>query len=161
MAKAVALARKVFPGYEIAWKVYGAALLPPDNPIATYEALGFLRPDQLAEQYRLADILLSASWYESFPLFPLEAMACGLPVITTQAGTEEFAFMDKTAQVVQPRDPESIANGLIELIQSPEKRTQLAEQGHAISLNFTWQRSVQRMAEILELKHVSQDAIVK
>jgi glycosyltransferase involved in cell wall biosynthesis len=149
MAQAVRIARHRLPDTEIAWKVYGVALMPPDNPIASYEPLGFLRPEQLARAYRSADILLSASWYESFPLFPIEAMACGLAVITTAAGTEDYAISGETAEIVEPRDPESIARGLERLIVNPDYRFALASKGQIKSREFTWERSVKRMAELL------------
>jgi glycosyltransferase involved in cell wall biosynthesis len=117
--------------------------------VAPYEALGFLQPGPLAEAYRKADILLSASWYESFPLFPIEAMACGLPVITTGLGTEEYAINGETAEVVLPRDAASIAAGLERLVLDPAYRARLAAQGRQKSLDFTWTRSVETMERIL------------
>jgi len=142
MAAAVRIARETLPGVRLRWQVYGEALLPPDNPIAPYEALGFLSPPCLAEAYRRADILLSASWYESFPLFPLEAMACGLAVVTTQPGTEEYAVPGQTAEVVEARNPEHIAAGLLRLIREPHYRASLTREGQARSRQFTWERSV-------------------
>jgi glycosyltransferase involved in cell wall biosynthesis len=111
--------------------------------------LGFLLQPQLAEAYRSADILLSASWYESFPLFPLEAMACGLPVITTQQGTEEFATPGVSAEVVRPRDPPSIADGLVRLITDASYRSAIAVEGNRASKAFTWNASAKRMESLL------------
>lgn len=149
MAEAVRTVRQRLPRRRIRWQVYGDALLPRDNPVAPYEALGFLQPGPLAEAYRKADILLSASWYESFPLFPIEAMACGLPVITTGLGTEEYAINGETAEVVLPRDAASIAAGLERLVLDPAYRARLAAQGRQKSLDFTWTRSVETMERIL------------
>ncbi len=149
MAEAVKKARASLTHRKIHWLVYGDALLPPDNPIASYQSLGFLNPPQLAQAYRSADLLLSASWYESFPLFPLEAMACGLPVITTQAGTEDYAFPGNTAEIVEAQQVESIAEGLIHLIEDVEYRNKLAKQGHAESKKLTWEKSVDRLEKLL------------
>ena len=149
MAEAIALARSRVPEIEIEWRVFGSAMLPPQNEIAPYLPLGFLAPPQLAEEYRKADILLSASWYESFPLFPIEAMACGLPVITSQYGTEEYAKHGVTAEIIKPKSPQSIAQGLLHLIQSPEYRHSLAVNGNGISKEFTWERSVDRFERII------------
>ncbi len=126
MAEAVKIAREKLPNLKIRWQVYGDAILPSNNKIASYENLGFLTPNQLAESYRNADILLSASWYESFPLFPIEAMACGLPVITTKFGTEEYAINDITAKIVEPRNSQNIAFGLIYLIENIDYRNKIA-----------------------------------
>jgi glycosyltransferase involved in cell wall biosynthesis len=149
MAAAVRIARMRLPQTNIRWQVYGTSVLRPDNPIAPYEELGFLKQSELAAAYRNADILLSASWYESFPLFPLEAMACGLPVITTQYGTEEYAVHGVTAEVVQPRNEQSIADGLIRLIRNRSYRSEIAMRGHKASKKFTWDASVSRLEQIL------------
>jgi glycosyltransferase involved in cell wall biosynthesis len=149
MAQAVSAVRCANPSRNIRWLVYGDSLLPPRNDIASYEPLGFLRPAALAEAYRSADILLSASWYESFPLFPLEAMACGLAVVTTQPGAEEFAMHGATAEIVEPRDVASIARGLQRVIDDPEYRAALATSGRDMAQRFSWQRSVDRMESLL------------
>lgn len=150
MAEAIKIARAALRGTGIRWLVFGPpAVLPPDNPVAEYEWLGFLPPAELAEAYRSADMLLSASWYESFPLFPLEAMACGLPVVTTPLGTEDYAFPGETAEVVAPRDPRNIAEGLIRLIRDPRYSYRIASSGNEISKQFTWEKSVSEMERIL------------
>lgn len=149
MAEAVSLARKSLPDVNLRWQVYGDALLPPNNEIAPYEPLGFLVKSRLADAYRAADIMLSASWYESFPAFPLEAMACGLPVITTPYGTEDYAIPGETAEVVEPRDPAGIARGLLRLIRDRDYRASIATRGSEKSRELTWEKSAARLEEIL------------
>ncbi len=149
MAKSIAIARDRLPEYEIEWLVYGDAELPPDNAIAHYVQLGFLNPQDLCYAYNKADILLSASWYESFPLFPIEAMACGLAVITTQNGTEEYASHGVTAHVVEPKNVSSITDGLVKLITDHDYRSVLAENGLEIAQQYNWSRSVDTMESIL------------
>lgn len=149
MARAMALARQMLPSWNLRWRVYGDALLSPDNPIACYESLGFLQPRDLAQAYRDAHALLSASWYESFPLFPIEAMACGLPVITSQPGTEEYAVAGETAAVIDPHSPQDIADAMVRLVLEPEYASKLAHAGWQKSNEFTWERSATRMERIL------------
>lgn len=148
MAQAVAIARGTLPDYQIEWRVYGDAAVGPEE-ITPYLPLGFLSQSQLSEEYRKADILLSASWYESFPLFPIEAMACGLAVVTTQFGTEDYAQHGITAEIVQPKDPQSISEGLLRLIRDPNYRSHIATGGNRKSQEFTWERSVRRLEGIL------------
>ena len=152
MAEAMRIVRNQNPDLNIEWRVYGDALLPPNNDVARYTALGFLPPPRLAEEYRKADILLSASWYESFPLFPIEAMACGLAVITTQYGTEEYAIHGETAEIVAPQSPEKIAEGLNRLVTDPIYREKIAVAGNAMSRNFTWERAVVRLETLISTK---------
>jgi len=149
MANAVKIAREKLPDIQIVWNVYGDALLPEDNPIASYQSLGFLNSMQLTEAYNTSDILLSASWYESFPLFPIEAMACGLAVITTSKGTEDYAINNETALVVEARNCKSIADAIIALVTDKKKRLYLAENGQMMSKKFTWEKSGNKLEEIL------------
>jgi glycosyltransferase involved in cell wall biosynthesis len=149
MAEAVAIARAALPEFEIEWRVYGDdALVQPDE-ITPYVPLGFLSPSRLSEEYKKADILLSASWYESFPLFPIEAMACGLAVITTQFGTEEYALHGETAEIVLPKSPESIAEGIIKLVRDERYRLRIAAAGNRACREFRWEKSVENLERIL------------
>lgn len=145
MARAVAQVRRERPGTSLRWMVYGGALLPPRNEIADYEDLGYLSHRDLGHAYRAADILLSASWYESFPLFPLEAMACGVATITSAAGTAEYARHGDTAHIVQPQNVQSVAAGLRRLVDDVVYRRRLAQAGSAEARTFTWARAVERM----------------
>jgi glycosyltransferase involved in cell wall biosynthesis len=147
-AEAVALARAELG--EVRWLVYGGARLPPGNPIAPYEDRGFLTGAALRRFYGEGHVLLSASWYESFPLFPLEAMACGTAVVTTPYGTEDYARDGETALVVPPRDPQAMAAALVRLARDPGERAALAERGRAAAAGFTWSRSVERMETLLQ-----------
>lgn len=149
MATAMQIARNALCGINLRWWVFGSAELPPNNSIATYEPLGFLPQDRLADYYSSADIVLSASWYESFPLFPLEGMASGTPVITTAAGTEDYAIHEWNAEIPQTRDIESIARSIIKLATQSAYRTKLAENGFTTSKKFTWNRSCDTMQSIL------------
>lgn len=151
MAEGMRLARQRLPGIKLRWLVYGSSLLPPDNPVAQYESLGFLQLPALADAYRSADFLLSASWYESFPLFPIEAMACGLPVITTQPGTEDYATPNDTAMVVKAQDAQSIADAIVYLASHPEERHAMAVRGRDKSLEFSWDNAVNRLSQLLQV----------
>lgn len=90
------------PGRQVEWHVFGhgdASLCP--IPLTHH---GFLPHEALAKLYRSADVLFVPSWLESFPLQPLEAMACGIAVVTTKTGTEDFARDGVTALVVPPQE---------------------------------------------------------
>ncbi len=149
MCEGMRMARARHPEIQFRWRVYGSALLPPDNGIATYEPLGFLDQPALARAYSQHDALLSASWYESFPLFPLEAMASGLAAICTQAGAEVYARHAETAHLVKPQSPESIADALSRLALDEDYRLALAARGKHAAAAFTWEGAVTRMASIL------------
>ncbi len=149
MCEAMRIVRLRHPALPVEWAVYGDALLPPDNPVSGYKALGFLSPPALAAAYRGHHALLSASWYESFPLFPIEAMACGLAAITTQPGTEAFAEHEHTAWVVPPRQPEALAAAIVRLAEDEPFRLRLARDGRERSRQFTWERAGAAMESAL------------
>ena len=146
-AEAIRIARQSIPHLE--WRVFGDALLPPNNSIASYVPLGFITGQRLRRAYSEAHILLSTSWYESFPLYPLEAMACGAAVVTTPYGTEDYAQHLFNAYVVPPRDPEAAARALLHLYEDAEMRSNLAKQGLVEAKKHTWEKSVQRMQSLL------------
>jgi len=150
IAEAIKIAREKLPDYRINLLVFGQkAELPPNNSVAPYEDFGFLQPRDLSKLHERGDIFLSASWYESFPLFPLEAMASGLPVITTPCGTEDYAIAGQTVEVVEARNPTSIANGLIRLITDVNYRNRIAKSGNEIARQFTWEKSVATLERLL------------
>ena len=147
MAAAVGMARS--KGVALDWAVYGGCAMPPDNPVAKFRHLGFLNSRALAAAYRQSNVLLSASWYESFPLFPLEAMASGLATITTQLGTEEFARHMETAWVVPSRDPEALCSALVSLAADSAAVQRLGAAGIIEARRHTWPLAVERMERLL------------
>ena len=152
-AESVAAMERVFAraGQErpIEWHVFGhgsAAGCPV--PVQHH---GFLTHAQLADLYRAADVLFLPSWFESFPLQPVEAMACGTAVVTTRIGTEDFAWHERTALVVEPRAPEQLAAAILRLIDDPGLRCQLACRGQEKAADFTWERSAEQLLRLLGL----------
>jgi len=104
--------------------------------------------EELARLYQQADILISASWYESFPLPPLEAMACGTAVVTTRFGTEDYAFDRQNCLVVPPRAPERLADAVCELIEDEQLRHSLASEGIETARKFTWEKTVDKVERL-------------
>ena len=80
------------------------------------------------------------SIYEGFGLPPLEAMACGVPVLTTHAASLP-EVVGEDAVVADPYSPESIAAGLEQLYTDEALRQKLREAGPKRAAQFTWERS--------------------
>ena len=84
----------------------------------------------LRRLYSTSTVFLYPSRYEGFGLPPLESMACGCPVVTTEVGAvSEFASNRRNALVVQPRDVRAMADGLEELLLNPSLRHELSKRG--------------------------------
>ena len=99
---------------------------------------GFVDAARLADLYRTSTVCVSASWYESFPLPPLEAMACGTPVICTRLGTEDYADHEVNCLVVAPKNPEEIAAAISRIADDAGLRGDLVSSGLVTAQRFTW-----------------------
>ncbi len=150
---AVAAMEKVVRKYgdKVQWNVFGFlnTALPPDNPFVRYNYYKGLPFKELAKLYATSDIMLCPSWYESFPLPPLEAMACGTAVVTTDYGTEDYAFHEKNALIVRPRDVNGMAEAVMRLIEDKKLRGRLAKAGLKTAAGYGWDTAVSNREKIL------------
>lgn len=110
---------------------------------------GFVTDELLAVLYRLATVFVFPSLYEGFGLPPLEAMAAGTPVITSNVSSLPEVVGD-AAVLIDPRDVSSIADAMARVIGDPQLRTELTRRGHARVQVFSWQRSVTRVRDVYE-----------
>jgi len=89
------------------------------------------------------------SIYEGFGLPPLEAMACGVPVLTTHAASLP-EVVGEDAVVADPYSPESIAAGLEQLYTDEALRQKLREAGPKRAAQFTWERSAEQLYAVYQ-----------
>jgi glycosyltransferase involved in cell wall biosynthesis len=111
--------------------------------------LGYLPDDTLAVLYRLAQVFVFPSLYEGFGLPPLEAMACGTPVVTSNVSSLPEVTGD-AAVLVDPYEVESIADGMERVLTNPELCAELRQKGIARAREFSWEQSVARTQQLYQ-----------
>jgi glycosyltransferase involved in cell wall biosynthesis len=99
--------------------------------------------------YRLASVFVFPSLYEGFGLPPLEAMASGTPVVTSNVSSLPEVVGD-AAILVDPYDPDSIADGMKQALEDTDLRALLIERGLAKVREYSWEQSVARIREVYE-----------
>jgi glycosyltransferase involved in cell wall biosynthesis len=109
--------------------------------------LGFQPMETLAAFYRLARAFVFPSLYEGFGLPPLEAMACGTPVVTSNVSSLPEVAGD-AALLVDPYDAEAIAAGICQALTDEPLRTELIARGYERARSFSWAQSVKKIHDI-------------
>lgn len=110
-------------------------------------ATGHLDEAELAEAYASADVLVAPSRYEGFGLPPLEAMASGLPVVCSGAGSLPEVVGD-AALICDPDDPGTIADAVARIVADPQLRAALQARGRARADRFRWETAARSTLEI-------------
>lgn len=109
--------------------------------------LGFVPDATLAVLYRLASVFVFPSLYEGFGLPPLEAMAAGTPVVTSNISSLPEVVGD-AALLIDPMDAGAIADAIDRILNDPALRAELVRRGRERVTAFSWQRSVARIRQV-------------
>ncbi len=111
--------------------------------------LGPLSSGDLAALYTSADLLLFPSLYEGFGWPPLEAMACGLPVVSSRAGALPEVIGD-AALTAEPEDIEGLSDQAAAVLSDGALAGALRARGLARAKLFTWEQSAARVSRVYE-----------
>jgi len=109
--------------------------------------LGFVGDQTLAALYRLATVFAFPSLYEGFGLPPLEAMASGTPVVTSNVSSLPEVVGD-AAILVDPREPTAIAHGLRRALLDASLREQMRTRGLARAGHYSWAQTTETILRI-------------
>jgi len=101
---------------------------------------GRVARDRLPAVLSAGDALLAVPWYEPFGIAPLEAMACGLPVVATAVGGMlDTVVPGTTGLLVQPGDVEGLAQAVRDLFADEGRRQEMAQAGvQRVRELYTW-----------------------
>lgn len=111
---------------------------------------GWVARDQIADHYRLADVFVTATTWEGMPNTVLEAMACGLPIVGTQAsGLHELVRDGLNGYLVPTKDPEALAQALARLMGDGYERRRMGRESRRLAeREFAWEYIAAQYLEV-------------
>jgi D-inositol-3-phosphate glycosyltransferase len=114
--------------------------------------LGQMARADMPALLRSADLVVCSPWYEPFSIVPLEAMACGVPVVASAVGGLMDVVVDGvTGALAAPRDPVALAEVVGPLLGAPSRRAELAQAGlHRVRNCYFWDRVAADTAAIYQ-----------
>ncbi|MFV0132942.1 glycosyltransferase [Streptomyces sp. HMX87] len=115
--------------------------------------LGAVDPAGMPGLIRSADLVLCTPLYEPFGIVPLEAMACGVPVLATDVGGHRDSVADGvTGRLVEPQNPEAIADAARALLADEPLRREYGSAGRArVMKHYTWRRVADGAEQVYRL----------
>ena len=119
------------------------------NDLVTF--LGKRSQDSLPYYYSAASAVVVPSFYESFGMVALEAMACGTPVVASQVGGLAFLVQDGVTGFTVPVDePQALAERLTILLENPDLRQKMGRQAADFARDYSWEHIARRIVHLYE-----------
>jgi glycosyltransferase involved in cell wall biosynthesis len=107
--------------------------------------------EELALLYSTCDVYVHSSWYEGFGLPPVEAMACGVPVVTTDSlGVRDYAVNEINCLLVPPRNPVKLLKAIKRCLTDDELVQSISKNGLATAAKFDIEKAAAAHLKILE-----------
>lgn len=110
---------------------------------------GYVEENELPSFYHLAQFFVFPSLYEGFGLPPLEAMACGTPVISSNSSSLPEVIGD-AGLLVNPTDTAGLHAAMRRLLEEPELRADLSRRSLAQAQKFSWQKAVDELVAVYQ-----------
>ena len=146
--EAIRIARRQEPRLKMLLVSKEVLPLPDDVP---YRQVAPKNDQELRAYYSTADVFFFSSLFEGFGLPPLEAMACGVPVVTTDCGgVRDFALHEKNCLIVPIQDPQVAAEAITRLLTDVPLRQQLISQGIETAKRFRLETAIESFSQIIE-----------
>ena len=111
--------------------------------------LDAVEPAHLPAIYNLARVLAHPAWYEGFGLPPLEAMACGTPVVVSNSSSLP-EVVDGAGLVVPPGDPDEWRKALEKVLGDADLAADLRRRGILRAAEFSWRRSAEMTWQVID-----------
>lgn len=117
---------------------------------------GYIPEEHLPVLYSGAELFVFPSLYEGFGLPVLEAMSCGTPVVTSHVSSLPEIAGD-AGFLVDPGDPEAIAQGITTVLSDELLRKQMRELGYRQAQKFSWERTAQATYQVYQEAYENRD----
>jgi glycosyltransferase involved in cell wall biosynthesis len=114
---------------------------------SSVEFTGYVSQEELVKTYQNAMVMVYPSLYEGFGLPVVEAMGCGVPVVTSNS-TSLAEIAGDAAELVDVQSPESICQGMWRVISSETHRQGLRQKGLARAQRFQWETAARKTLEV-------------
>ncbi len=111
--------------------------------------IDYIPEEDLVYLYNTADLFIWLSSYEGFGFPPLEAMACGVPVLSTKKTSLAEVLGDYPIWIDNPEDINEIGEKILKILKDENLRKELVEKGLAQSQRFSWQKTAEETLRIL------------
>lgn len=109
---------------------------------------GFVTEGELKYAYENADVFVFPSLYEGFGLPPLEALACGTPVVASETTSLGEILQEGSIQV-DPEDVQDITDAIVQILEDEQLADELATKGKAYAQEFTWEDATGQLRDSL------------
>ncbi|WP_078409823.1 glycosyltransferase family 4 protein [Priestia abyssalis] len=127
-------------------------------------ATGFVSPSEIQKWFASADLFVCTSqWQEPLARVHYEAMAAGLPIVTTaRGGNPEVILKRENGLVVErPEDPNCFAENISEILSNPSLMKKMGQKGRELALSlYTWDRVASELLEVWEQARVAESSAV-
>ncbi len=135
---------------DIRFSSVGGSVKPQHRDLFDHH-YGYLTGADYVRMFQTTDIFIFPSQYEGFPAVPLEAMACGCALATTQvSGVEEYAVHGKNSMLCLPHEVDRMADHVLALIADERLRDSLREEGVRSAAEYSWEKAADRLLAFLE-----------
>ncbi len=125
---------------------YIRSLLKDSEHTLRYEVFEDPGDEELAKLYNSSDVFLYTSLVEGFGLPPLEAMACGTPVVASDClGVRDYAVNEFNSFIVKPWDIAGLVGAVRRLLEDPELRMLISTRGLETAKQWTWEKIVKKI----------------
>lgn len=111
--------------------------------------LGRVSELELITLYSMADVFAFPSFFEGFGVPPLEAMACGVPVITSNTSSLPEVVGD-AAVLIDPHNTDELAQAILRVLENETLREELRQKGYLRAQHYTWPKSASKMLAVYQ-----------